>query len=63
MHIYHSLGEVKTGEICLFIFVSSPRRDAANDACRYILEAIKKEAPIFGKELFEDNTHKWKVNN
>jgi len=63
MHIYHSLGEVKAGEICLFIFVSSPRRDAANDACRYILEAIKKEAPIFGKEMFEDNTHKWKVNN
>ncbi len=63
MHIYHSLGAVKAGEICLFIFVSSPRRNAANDACRYILEAIKKEAPIFGKEIFEDSTHQWKVNN
>ena len=63
MHIYHSLGEVNAGEICLFIFVSSPRRDAANEACRYILEAIKNDAPIFGKELFEDSTHHWKVNN
>ena len=63
MHIYHSLGEVNAGEICLFIFVSSPRRDAANEACRYILEAIKNDAPIFGKELFEDSTHQWKVNN
>ena len=63
MHIYHSLGEVKAGEICLFIFVSSPRRNAANEACRYILEAIKNDAPIFGKELFEDSTHQWKVNN
>lgn len=63
MHIYHSLGEVKVGEICLFIFVSSPRRNAANEACRYILEAIKKDAPIFGKEIFEDSTHQWKVNN
>ena len=26
MHIYHSLGTVKVGEICLFVFVSSPRR-------------------------------------
>ena len=26
MHIYHSLGTVKAGEICLFVFVSSPRR-------------------------------------
>jgi|TARA_B110000879_G_scaffold19718_1_gene24155 molybdopterin synthase catalytic subunit len=63
MHIYHSLGEVKVGEICLFIFVSSPRRNAANEACRYILEAIKKDAPIFGKEIFDDSTHQWKVNN
>lgn len=63
MHIYHSLGEVRAGEICLFIFVSSPRRNAANEACRYILEAIKKDAPIFGKEIFDDSTHQWKVNN
>ena len=26
MHIYHSLGTVKAGEICMFVFVSSPRR-------------------------------------
>lgn len=63
MHIYHSLGIVKAGEICLFIFVSSPRRSAANDASRFILESIKNEAPIYGKEIFEDNTHQWKVNN
>jgi len=63
MHIYHSLGEVKAGEICLFIFVSSPRREAANEACRFILEAIKKEAPIFGREIFEDSTDQWKKNS
>ncbi len=63
MHIYHSLGKVNAGEICLFIFVSSPRRNAANDACRFILESIKEQAPIFGKEIFEDDTHQWKVNS
>lgn len=62
MHIYHSLGKVVAGEICLFIFVSSPRRNAANEACRFILEEIKEKAPIFGKEIFEDSTHQWKVN-
>lgn len=62
MHIYHSLGKVDAGEICLFIFVSSPRRNAANEACRFILEEIKEKAPIFGKEIFEDSTHQWKVN-
>ena len=63
MHIYHSLGEVKAGEICLFVFVSSPRRKEVFTALEYLVERIKSEAPIFGKELFEDQTHQWKVNS
>ena len=63
MHIYHSLGEVKVGEICLFVFVSSPRRKEVFKALEYLVERIKSEAPIFGKELFEDETHQWKVNS
>lgn len=62
MHIYHSLGEVKTGEICLFVFVSSKHRASALDACRYIVEEIKKNVPVWGKEVFEDNSYSWKVN-
>ena len=63
MHIYHSLGEVKAGEICLFVFVSSPRRKEAFKALEYIVEEIKAKVPVFGKELFEDESHQWKVNN
>lgn len=62
MHIYHSLGEVKRGEICLFVFVSSPRRKEVFRALEYIVEQIKADVPVFGKELFEDDTHQWKVN-
>lgn len=62
MHIYHSLGIVETGKICLFVFVSSPHRKAAFEALEYIVERIKKEAPIFGKEILENDTHVWKVN-
>lgn len=61
-HIYHSLGTVKAGEICLFVFTSSPHREAAIQACSYIVEELKAKVPIFGKELFEDQTHQWKVN-
>lgn len=61
-HIYHSLGTVKAGEICLFVFTSSAHRKAATDACSYLVEEIKAKVPIFGKELFEDHTHQWKVN-
>ena len=62
MHIYHSLGRVNAGEICLFVFTSSAHRKPAMDACRYLVEEIKEKAPIFGKELFHDETHQWKVN-
>ena len=62
MHIYHSLGTVKTGEICLFVFVSSPRRKEVFKALEFVVEKIKNEVPVFGKEVFEDKTHQWKVN-
>jgi molybdopterin synthase catalytic subunit len=63
MHIYHSLGTVKTGQLCLFVFVSSPHRQVAFDALQYVVESLKKEVPVFGKELFEDDSYQWKVNN
>lgn len=63
MHIYHSLGVVKTGEICLFVFVSSPRRKEVFKALEYVVEAIKADVPVFGKELFEDDSYQWKVNS
>ncbi len=63
MHIYHSLGTVKAGEICLFVFVSSPRRKVVFKALEYIVEEIKAHVPVFGKEIFEDETHQWKKNS
>lgn len=61
-HIYHSLGLVKTGELCLFVFTSSAHRKIAIESCEYLVEEIKAKVPIFGKEIFEDQTHQWKVN-
>ncbi len=62
MHVHHSLGTVAAGEICLFVFTSSAHRRAAIDACNEVVERIKTELPVWGKELFEDETHQWKVN-
>jgi molybdopterin synthase catalytic subunit len=63
MHIYHSLGRVEAGEICLFVFVSAPHRREVFDAMQYVVEAIKAEVPVFGKEVFKDDSYQWKVNN
>lgn len=63
MHIYHSLGKVNAGEICLFVFVSSPRRSVVFEAIEFVVEEIKANVPVFGKEIFKDASHQWKVNS
>ncbi len=62
MHIYHSLGRVNAGEISLFVFTSSVHRKDAIDACSEIVEKVKKEVPVWGKEIFTDNDYHWKKN-
>jgi molybdopterin synthase catalytic subunit len=63
MHVHHSLGIVKAGEISLFVFTSSAHRKAALDACEEAVERIKAELPVWGKELFDDNSYVWKENS
>jgi molybdopterin synthase catalytic subunit len=62
LHMYHSLGIVPVGGISLFVFASAPHRQPAFEACRWLVEAIKKQAPVWGRELFDDGTHAWKTN-
>lgn len=62
MHVYHSLGNVLVGEICLFVFTSSKHRKMAIDACNELVEAIKFELPIWGKEIYQDQSIVWKEN-
>lgn len=63
MHIYHSLGVVKAGEICLFVFVSATRRKQVYEATEAIVNWIKTDVPIFGKEIVENSTFTWKKNS
>ncbi len=62
MHIYHSLGRVNAGEISLFVFTSAIHRKDAIDACEIIVERIKKEIPVWGKEIFINENSQWKIN-
>ena len=63
MHIYHSLGKVSTGEVCFLVLVSAPHRTQVYEATEYIVDRVKNEVPIFGKELFAEGTYQWKTNN
>ncbi len=62
MHVYHSLGMVKAGENSLFVFTSSKHRSPAIKACEECVERIKKELPVWGKEILSNQSHKWKEN-
>jgi molybdopterin synthase catalytic subunit len=63
MHVHHSLGVIKAGEICLFVFTSSKHRKDAIDACTACVERIKAELPVWGKEIFEGEGYQWKINH
>ena len=63
MHIYHSLGTIKVGEVCFLVFVSAKRRKEVYAATEWIVNQVKDRTPIFGKEFFADDSHQWKVNS
>ncbi|WP_184541775.1 molybdenum cofactor biosynthesis protein MoaE [Mucilaginibacter sp. FT3.2] len=52
--IHHRTGELQIGEVPVIIAVSAAHRDAAFDACRYIIDTLKQTVPIWKKEAFED---------
>ena len=52
--IHHRTGILSPGETAVVIAVSAAHRDAAFDACRFIIETLKKTVPIWKKEIFVD---------
>ena len=62
LHVHHSLGRVSAGELCFMVFASAPHRQAAREVVAYVVDRIKAELPIFGKEIRSDETHRWKQN-
>jgi len=52
--IVHRLGKLKVGETSVLVAVASAHRAAAFDACRWLIDTLKKTVPIWKKEHFED---------
>jgi molybdopterin synthase catalytic subunit/molybdopterin converting factor small subunit len=52
--IIHRLGRLEIGETSVLIAVASAHRAAAFDACRWLIDTLKRTAPIWKKEYFED---------
>lgn len=52
--LVHRLGRLEIGEISVLIVVASAHRGPAFDACRWLIDTLKKTVPIWKKEYFED---------
>ena len=52
--IVHRLGHLEIGETSVLIVVASAHRAAAFDACRWLIDTLKRTVPIWKKEHFED---------
>ena len=52
--IIHRLGRLEIGETSVLIVVASAHRAAAFEACRWMIDTLKKTVPIWKKEYFED---------
>jgi len=52
--IVHRLGRLLVGETSVLIVVASAHRGAAFDACRWLIDTLKKTVPIWKKETFAD---------
>ncbi len=52
--IMHRVGRLQIGETSVLIVVAAAHRGAAFDACRWIIDTLKKTVPIWKKEYFED---------
>ena len=52
--LVHRLGRLEIGETSVLIAVASAHRAAAFEACRWLIDALKRTVPIWKKEYFED---------
>lgn len=52
--VVHRLGRLEIGETSVLVVVASAHRGAAFDACRWVIDTLKKTVPIWKKEYFED---------
>ncbi|MBU6152798.1 MAG: molybdenum cofactor biosynthesis protein MoaE [Bdellovibrionales bacterium] len=57
--IRHRTGKLAVGELSVLIAVFTPHRAQAFEACRFVIEELKKRAPIWKKEFYRDGETEW----
>lgn len=55
----HRIGRLRIGDIALAVAVASPHRTAAFAGCALLVEAIKRELPVWKHQHFADGSNEW----
>ncbi len=57
--IHHRIGKLIIDDISVLVAVGCPHRAEAFEACRYAIDTLKHNAPIWKKEHFQDGSSNW----
>ncbi|EAT11116.1 molybdopterin synthase catalytic subunit MoaE [Bermanella marisrubri] len=60
--LIHRIGQLHISDQIVFVSASSPHREAAFDACRFIMDYLKHEAPFWKKETTQEGDRWVKAN-
>lgn len=60
--IVHRVGDLAVGEVAVAIAAAAAHRGTAFDACRYVIDEVKRRAPIWKRERYADGSSEWKAN-
>ena len=55
----HRIGDLALGDVAVWAGVSAAHRAAAFDACRYVIDQVKKRVPIWKREHYVEGSPKW----
>ncbi len=55
----HRLGSLEIGDVAVAVVATAAHREAAFEACRYVIEAVKVRVPVWKRERYEDGSEAW----
>ena len=59
IRVLHRVGRLEVGEASVGIAVASPHRAEAFEACRYVIDELKKRVPVWKREGYVDGETEW----
>jgi molybdopterin synthase catalytic subunit len=57
--VQHRVGSLTVGDVAVAVVAASAHRAEAFDACRYVIEELKKRVPVWKREMYSDGSVAW----